>query len=540
MNRFLLNFFNSSRNQIIKHSKCNVSEIFRHKTNPSSFEDTLQFWIINTFRTDDKYISFKVDENISADGDFNTISNQHLLNYWLHTDKKNGYLDTFKVERAIVSRIKKAELSEILAVLDASLRFYKHKITYSDIYKVSLSRFLHLAKSNLAQPHQHKLQCLFFCSLLKKNTLTKKIIALFLNQLEGEFTNLSNIELAILSISLFKCSFKPPANLSDVLVERLKTELNWFLKNSSLLICFIKSLRIAEIYDDNLFDLLIMNSEMISDMDLVCKIHLLVYFSGSLHSDVKFVSDLIKSIANDLNSTHQRNDLVRYKDIDNFLWSSCNYWQHINLDPFNLPSRIEEIIKTDRIYLSQIFNTLYFMWILNMRNSYLLDYLNKNNILQVKKMNYFKDLSRLSILITCVSIEEPESLTKDILELRESRLQPKIQVYFKKRSGIEAVLKLFLKNQSYLGLVDVEFSFPVNCLFVGSVTCIYKGNQISIELCDSVTSYRNSVQPNGIMALKLRLLRRLNIKYYLIEEEINGESEKRILCSFKKWLKEIN
>uniref|UniRef100_T1I4Z2 RAP domain-containing protein n=1 Tax=Rhodnius prolixus TaxID=13249 RepID=T1I4Z2_RHOPR len=487
-----------------------------------------QYSVLTKFNTCKKFLTWDFQKTSYTADVLEMKKMQHLncedIANIMWTSKKRGTLSKkliFQVDVAVGKKLSIGIVHEndVLPLLQCFASVMPSHVVKTVTYKNAISFLLKNPPSLL----YHKLQAMYYASLAKKKVASRKLVGMLMKKISlEELLELSTTELGILCISLFQSSIPiRDINVLRYFSEKIKTDLLHLIKYESyIFVSFIKCFRYSRYYDDLFLYITEIPDELIIQMPLISKIHLAVYFSDARYSDIVFVNKLIKMSLWEINDKLKGCESVRLKDIDNILWCAKQFslseiTEEINksLIPKYIFHSANESTKDNLIL---ILNSFLSLWILDCKKEEIISYLTNKNLSVTDVSGNFKDEARISLLLSCCNIEGEKFLDGKPYFAISKKQEPSISQQLVVRPKFAKVLQYLLCNGHLFDLHNIQFSYPVPCLYIASVTALYNGVLISVEVIDEFVCLRNSQHLHGNMKLKLRLLEKLKIPTFMV------------------------
>ncbi|BES89508.1 Hypothetical protein NTJ_02315 [Nesidiocoris tenuis] len=375
---------------------------------------------------------------------------------------------------------------------------------------------------------------MYYVSHLKTRSLAQKFVSTAVRKVEAnDFNSICTNDMGIFCVSLFRCSVPVdrPAILKCI-HERFTNDIDaLILDNQSTFVSMVKCFRLSKYYNQELVHFIASQGlEKLSNLDIVAKIHLAVYFAVCLYGDVNFISSYYKLCIRQLSDKVSiEKSPPRLKEFDNLLWSCASF----NLKEVNeeiakskLPEYVSESLCLLRRDLDTQIALLSSLWACEIRlEKDIVRYISPENVKIIKDSPNFKSRATLYQLLTCVHLESPNLLKPNVIQARDNRLQPKYDNYMSKRPQLKKLLKQLQDFGQSLGLKNIRFSFEVPALYIGGVSAEFNGSPISVEVIDQTVCLTNSLHLSGKMKLKLRLLERMGRTFVLVPGADSYNSE---------------
>uniref|UniRef100_A0A069DVG2 Uncharacterized protein n=1 Tax=Panstrongylus megistus TaxID=65343 RepID=A0A069DVG2_9HEMI len=494
-------------------------------------EDTFQHSVLKMFNKCKKFLTWDLGKNNIPSTNYpmevnkiKHLNSEEIANI-MWTSKEVGSLSykfIMKLDVEIGKKISSGIVykNDVLPLIQCFAFVIPSRLTNTLTYKNAISLML----KNPPVLLHHKLQAMYYASLAKKRNQSRKLVGMLLKRISlDELRELSTLELGILSISLFQSSIQiTDENFLRYFAEKIKADLNNLINNESyIFISFIKCLRYSRYYDDLFKYITGLNDEVFTNMSLLSRIHLAVYFCDARYNDIVFVSKLIKMSLDEINEKLKNCENIRLKDIDNILWCARQYsLSEISeeIDKSLIPNYIFRLANEGpKVNIITILHSFLSLWILDSKKKEeIISFLTKKNIRVTDVSESFKDESRISLLFSCCNIEGEQFSNGKPHFLVTKRQESSITHHVAVRPKFAKVLQYLLHKGHLLDLHNVKFSYPVPCLYIASITALYNSVLISFEVIDEFVCLRNSQYLHGEMKLKLRLLRKLQIPTFIV------------------------
>lgn len=348
----------------------------------------------------------------------------------------------------------------------------------------------------------------FYLSFYKKRDLGRDQITLLFNKYLNKTLNmkLTSLDLAILCIVSYKASVRIHMDKFHKLTidELIATRDD----DTFLFVAFIKSLRLNRIKSKEVFDRL---KEMdYSKLDYKPLIHIFPYIADNGINDEIINQKLFNRCMETFDEE------TRTKDIQKMLHSCALL--NFKIDKRDL-SRIEDMVvaRTNNSEYNNFFdhyvNSALSLWILDYKCIKLSKILlNDERFCSSGNKSRIKLDSRMKLLKTCLEIESPELISNPINNsFDESRRSPGYLI----KSSLEKVMTERFKNSQNASFVQPILNLNIAGILV---TNELDGSRKHYEVLDDLTSLSDK-SPNGLMQLKLRLLKSKMCTYELVKVE---------------------
>lgn len=389
--------------------------------------------------------------------------------------------------------------------LDELIRTMPERILFMRFYTEAVRILL---RSFERKPNEkHFVKLCFYLGLFKKKSPGPTLLTNLVDEYLDRFIDgLSTIDLAIVCTATYKASIRVD---NKKFVKRLIQELQSVNPvDQHILIAFVKSLRLNNIDDGIVVSKLrtLRNNGELEKLDLTSLIHIFPLIADNFVKDDDLTEYLITrcmvTICDD----------VRAKDIQKLLYSCAL---------LNFPIKLEHLQRLEKLVIARTEHNEYkqkfdnfvdvalSMWMLNFRSQPLVGLLLKDaRFHKSGDLNRVKLDSRKHLLLTCVEIEEPE-WAKDVVidpaSFNKNRLAPR---YLTKET--------LQKTMSNLKATDAKIVQQIKNLNIAGILVKEGENEVHVEVLDQSNSLSDKKSPNGIFALKLRLLKHLGCEVKLV------------------------
>lgn len=347
----------------------------------------------------------------------------------------------------------------------------------------------------------------FYIGLFKTKSPGPTLLTGFTERyLDKLIDDMSTIDFAIICTASYKASVRIE---SMKFRKRLEDEIiSMTTIDDHIFIAFIKSLRLNKINSSTVINKLrkLRESGEFNKTNLILTLlHVLPLLADNFIKDDQLIEYFVeKCVANE-----DFDDSLRIKDIGNLLYACALLNFPIKLDHFK---KIEKIVlkKAEENEFQQWFDDFVdiglSMWILNFRSRpFIRKLLDDKKFLSYGNQKRIKLDSRKKLLLTCIEIEEPFWIRDIVIEtpsFDEQRSAPK---YLIKPTLEEALNRLPDRN--------AVFVQQIKHLNIAGI--LVKDNH-HLEVLDKTNSLSDGLSPNGIFALKLRLLKELGCEVEIV------------------------
>ncbi|XP_071445302.1 uncharacterized protein [Hetaerina americana] len=405
---------------------------------------------------------------------------------------------------------------------------------------------------------------ILFCSgIARKDPNAKEIVALSLNIICNDKTKLhglSTSEIIIISEVAFKTSSQiiSPTFTEHLLKTVVKniTKLAWDPAN---LVVVLKAMRHNKIHNWNFLKstqkCLVKDKHILKIYNFAAKTHLIALYADALYGDQEFMNYLIGSAISSIDGQHAYNPhnekgKGRAKDLARLLWATSYLGFKIEeniLERKIIPVIMEKI--NHGVYSKQLhilLDTVLSLWImgykpLNMLPFVFTEELNKF-LHDIKRIRY---MARLQLLLTCISIESPESM--DCINLKKIQVKeaynPREEKLLVHRPFLNRVFQDVRNAVCMLDFINVTCENSLPHLNIPGILLTpnknYSRKLINVEVLDDTNCLHESGTPNGLMLLKLRLLRKLGHNVILVNYDEYENQHTQILLQIEDEIKDI-
>lgn len=410
-----------------------------------------------------------------------------------------------ETDKLCVRKIRSVQPAQIYGLLDALIYSLPGAVlnlrSYPEAVKILISDFERIPTKD------GFLKLCFYVGLFKTKspgpTLLTGLVQGYLDEMIDE---LSSIDFAIVCTATFKASVRID---SKKFKDRLVNEIvDMTTIDDYIFIAFIKSLRLNKINSSLVIDKLkkLKASDELQEENLLFMAHVLPVLADNCIKD----DELTDSIVERCIAAFDEN--VRIKDIGMLLYACALLNHPIKLDHLKMIESLALEMTEQKEFLQRFDDFVdvgLSMWMLNFRCRPFIDRLiSDRRLFSFGDRNRIKLDSRKKLLSTCIEIEEPswiENVSISSPSFDEQRPAPSYHI----RPTLEAALKeLQGKNTIFVQ--------QIRNLNVAGILVSHNGDKEHVEVLDNSNSLSDGISPNGIFALKLRLLKHLGCKVKLV------------------------
>ncbi|CRL02566.1 CLUMA_CG015893, isoform A [Clunio marinus] len=412
-----------------------------------------------------------------------------------------------KIDKTCSYKIKNSHPEEIQVILDALIAVMPAAVVSLNCYTEAIKK---LQSNFIKNPSEEKFVKLsFYLGLFKRKhpgpILLKNLIDLYSNSF---IEKISSIDFAIICTATFKASVQ---NKNVKFLNRLINEvIDTSEIDSEVFIAFIKSLRQNKINSPVVLKKLksLSNENKLQNLDYKSLVHIFPIIADNLIKDDK----LSKVIVDTCLKTFD--DQTRSKDIQKLLYScSMINYNMKQSDLKNLESNV--ILRTQLKEFHQRFDNFVdialSMWMLNYKSHGLIQHLFFEKRFHEFSANpdRVKIDSRKKLLKTCVEIERPNWIKDSNKPTKPSFDENRVSPTYLIRPSIQKVLEDFQKCETSI-VHQIK-----NLNIAGILVKEADGSNLHVEVLDSTNAMSDNT-PNGLLSLKLRLLKHLNCKVHVV------------------------
>ncbi|XP_058818796.1 uncharacterized protein LOC131681782 [Topomyia yanbarensis] len=424
-------------------------------------------------------------------------------------------------------RIEQCNFNELARILHGYMYLLRSKITRLETYRKVLPRMIALFEQN--KNEKDFMTLVFFLGLWKKNAAGSKLLEQFLKQHLEQFLDdrLGLMDFVILANASFQTSVRlENQKFQDRIVKEICNSEN---DDTALIVTLVKCARMnrirSELIVERLRDLMQTGA---TGSDFREMSHLFAYIADSSIKDDSLIQMFLEQCANWIEkevtnpSTEYNSPIFRPKDLASFLWSCSNLsipLANIGVEPSELLNIIFKKIEHGecRFIPDTLVDICLSLWIMNHPSVDLLSTIyGDRQFMQHFMKDRVKIESRRDLLLACAEIERPEAF-KIISKLPRvnaadlTRQPPDYLV--KKRVGLQRVASCLDGLKEKLLISEVQYNLPIKFLNIaGLLVNMQDGRRISLDVLEKDHCLSDDQTPIGLMNLKTRLLKKLNIE----------------------------
>ena len=409
--------------------------------------------------------------------------------------------ETYKdVDNECLKNIRQCKKDEIYELLDTLVQAVPVHVANMRAFPEALRMLLNKFDSN---PNKEDfLKLCFYLGLFKKKLpgpiLLKSILDDHLDKMLG--TDMSTLDFAILSTAAYKASVRIPSKKFEQ--QLIHEVVNTDKIDELIFVTFIKSLRMNRINSVEVFKRLkqLCNDGELNELSFISFAHVYAIVADNFIKDEELSDFFIEKCVDKIETD------TRAKDIQKLLYS-CALLNH--------PMKADHLKKLEQQIMTRTEHKEYYqkfdnfvdaalsLWMLNHKSRELVKKLLEDSRFYSKEIkSRIKIDSRKKLLLTCIEIEEPEIIQHmKILSpsFDEERPAPRYLI----KPSLEKQLKL-LKGNNFRIVQQVKHLNIAGILVKES-----NGRNQHFEVLDNSNSLSDGISPNGIFALKLRLMKKM-------------------------------
>lgn len=353
----------------------------------------------------------------------------------------------------------------------------------------------------------------FYLGLLKRKWPGPEMLSkLEKRHLEAALPNMTTIDFAIFCTACYKASVRTD---SLHFKNRLIQEITGMEEiDQRLFVVFIKSLRMNEINTAEVLEMLRKQAKAGAfdsvDLEMLIHVFALIADNGIVDPELSgyFTNLCVSSIKED----------SRVKDIQKFLFSCALL--NVSFKPDQL-TKIESHLKMKlrqkeyEKWFDSFVDAILSLWMLGLKSKELTDALiTDRRFFKTGDRSRIKLDSRKKLLFSCIEIEKPEWLHPKLIgepSFRADRPAPKYLITPELRDTLKNLRK------------DAAFVQQIQNLNIAGLLVKERGQKVvHFELLTAMNTMSDKKTPNGILALKLRLLKHMGCQVRLVS--VGGSS----------------
>ena len=479
-----------------------------HNAEPNVLQGTLHLRFLDYLKGNQ---NFRCDQQLEMM--MNVFQEQPLPSYSKEFKSRFKQIDNKTLE--IVNQKRNTD-QQISALLNELIRTMPANVTNLTTFNEATRVLLRKFQKN---PNRESfLKLCFYFGLYKKQspgpTLLTELIDGHLEQMmDLKMTQMSTIDFAIICMATYKASVRIN---SKKFLDRVVQEICEPKEiDSQIFVSFIKSLRMNQINSPKVLEGMkrLRDSKELNKLDYKSLIHVfpLIADNGIVDENLSgfFVERCIETLS----------DESRAKDVQKLLYSCAL---------LNVPVKLEHLKTLEKVVMERTEHKEFLqkfdnfvdvalsMWILNFRSRELIEKLSIDKRFSgfVANQNRVKIDSRKKLLETCVEIEEPSWFKiQEPTQPSFDQFRPAPR-YLVKTSLEKAMMDFRAKDAKIVQQIR-------NLNIAGIVVKEENGNLVNIEVLDDTNSLSDKTSPNGIFALKLRLLKSKGCDVKVVSKFIN-------------------
>lgn len=219
-----------------------------------------------------------------------------------------------KCDQNLCKKINSMTIDEYFGYVHNLIKYVPTRVAQTNLFSFMMYENLKFKEMN----SKNKIQYLFYLSILKKHSDTKKLISNSLLEIQKDFITKLNLEdLCIVCLSAFKSS---TVIQNPEIFHRLKFYLEsepQLYEDSQVLIILIKTLRHNKRYDMELMKIISKNIN-VSILAFPAKAHTLALYASALFYKPNVIDSLVDECLHDL---QEKQPGIRFKNILTFVWA---------------------------------------------------------------------------------------------------------------------------------------------------------------------------------------------------------------------------
>uniref|UniRef100_A0A1B6E941 RAP domain-containing protein n=1 Tax=Clastoptera arizonana TaxID=38151 RepID=A0A1B6E941_9HEMI len=492
--------------------------------------------IFNYFQKHDRYWTYKSNSSLRKSSDENFIvadkkGTQQIifLDYSITTnDVLFDRSKHFKVwDKELYLRIqKKPQLNEILRIMDFWGNFLPNKCSFLQSFTFGVN-FIGtvIERENISK--QNLIQFMHYLCFYKNRDVTQNIMNIILNKPNIQVILVKQLtleEMCIFCNSLFTSGIRLKSRkLLNTIVSFLHTNLENVLipENQYMLSCLVKPLRLSRYYDYSVLKDLaqkLTNTKLISSK---CVAHLMALYSDCQYSNLAEIENIGDNFLLCLKYEIEVGN-PRIKDIDRFLWALSN----LGCDTCNpgIKKIIFPFLLSKSMYVqewpSYFVNSVLWLEMLKCSSKDMIKaFITTPTLERILKTGHLRNIARFSLLLTSLDIENGELLPEGIIQCQRNILEPNVKKHLDSRKQLRKVQTAIFCLKDKLHIKTVKVGYQIKNLYLAGITVENQSSsKYEIEVLDNSTCLHDSDIPNGLMKLKLRLMKKMGCKILMIDK----------------------
>lgn len=412
-----------------------------------------------------------------------------------------------QIDRECLKNIGRISNDEVYGLVDALIQVMPYEVgrlrSYPEALQVMISDF----KQNPNKETFVRL-CFYLGQLKKKSPGPQTLSSLVKEHVSKFIYDMSTMDVSIVAAAAYKAGVRiHNKSFSQRLISEItSTE----TVDGFIFITLIKGLRQNKVNSLEVFEKLrqLKNSNRLDHLDATSMVHTFMLFADNLIKDDDMTAFFIENSVNSMDGIE-----TRAKDAQKLLYSCALL--NVSMKPEHL-QKLEQLLvaRTDHAEYEKKFDNFVdaalSMWMLNHRPKTLfMKLLSDSRLHQTGDKSRIKLDSRKKLLLTCVEIEEPqwiEHINRTSPSFDAHRSAPPYLI----KPSIKKVERSFRKHE--VKIVQQIRHLNIAGIFVKKST----GQNFHAEVLDDSNTLSDNESPNGILALKLRLLKQKGCKVMLI------------------------
>lgn len=467
-----------------------------HSSNEEALKDTLHLRFFD---------HLKQKTPPKSDREFSKMFNDWSKTILTASPHSSGAIK--QIDRECQEKLNKLSSCEIFNLMDSLIENIPYRIKSLQFLPKAFRVLMDNFYDNPNQEHFVKL-CFYFGLLKKKPPgpqLLSNLTEDYLNGMIGD--DMPSIDFAIICTALYKASVRIQSNKFK---QRLIQEIVSIEQiDSKIFIAFIKSLRLNRINSIEVFEKIrqLCKAGELQQLELEYLIHTFMIIADNHLKDDEISEFFVESCMNVMNSES------RAKDVQKLLYSSALLNFRLRIEHLQ---KLEQhiMVRTHEKEYEQKFDNFVdaalSMWMHDHRPRELVEkLLEDKRFYETGDKSRIKLDSRKKLLLTCIEIEEPTwikhikiaSPSFDILRPAPRYLvKPSLELTIRNMRGKNIKLVQQIQHLNIAGILVQEKS----------------GKHLHVEVLDKSNILSDNKTPNGIIALKLRLLKKMSCRVRVV------------------------
>lgn len=453
----------------------------------------------------------KQNKPLKCDPEISKMLSDWRLNVTSESPNYSSASKAIDVECA--NRLRKIKSCEIYGLVDSLIEVMPERVQFLRVFPDALN--ILLGDFNYKPDKESFVKLSFYLGLLKKRPpgpmMLTNLMEDYMNKMIG--SDMSTMDFAIICTALYKASVRIRSKKFE---QRLIQEIvSIDQMDQNIFIAFVKSLRLNRINSPEVIKKLkeLRDKGDLNHLELQSLIHTFILIADNSVKEDDLTEFFVERCLSIMNSES------RAKDAQKLLYSCAL---------LNFPLKTEHLLKleqhvmarTNHVEYEQKFDNFVgaalSMWMLNYRPRELVDkLLNDQRFHKLGDKSRIKLDSRKKLLQTCIEIEEPTWI-KDVKisspSFSEHRPSPRYLI----KSSLEKAMSN-MRGRSMKLVQQIQ-----NLNIAGILVQESSGKLLHVEILDKTNVLSDKKTPNGIIALKLRLLKQMNCKVEVVSFRLNN------------------